>query len=174
MVIKESSLGASKGWFIIVLVVFLSITGLDFVVNSVLYSYGLSFSYGWYIPYLVGISVTLLSICVLVVWQSYEDTRSVDVALKRGLTLFLAYFGGLVDCLYFLVYNGGDVYLGEWTWMWQYWLIGTWNWQLQTIWSFSFLMLIVGMWKVNIMFNFDRILSFLHIGRVRDRENRLM
>ena len=122
----------------------------------------------------VGISVTLLSICVLVVWQSYEDTRSVDVALKRGLTLFLAYLGGLIDCLFFLVYNGGSVYLGEWTWMWQYWLIGTWNWKLQAIWSFSFLMLIVGMWKVNILFNFDRILSFLHIERGRDRESGLL
>ena len=42
---KESRLSTSKGWFTIVLVVFLSVTGLDFVVNNILYSYGLGFSY---------------------------------------------------------------------------------------------------------------------------------
>ena len=160
----------SKGWLLIVLFFFLCITGLDFVVNSVLYSYGLDFSYAWYIPYQVGLSVTVLSICVLVAWQSYEDMRSVNVALKRGSTLFLAHLGGLIDCLFFLVYNGGRVYLGEWTWMWQYWLIGTWNWTLQAIWSISFLMLIVGVWKVKRSMFSDRILSFLHIKKGSDRE----
>ena len=95
---KESRLSTSKGWFTIVLVVFLSITGLDFVVNNILYSYGLGFSYGWYAPYPVGFSVTIFSICVLVAWQSYEDTASMNVTLKRGLTLFLAHLGGLIDC----------------------------------------------------------------------------
>jgi len=97
---------------------FLSLTGLDFVVNSILCSYGLGFSYGWYAPYLVGFSVTIFSVCVLVAWQSYVDAASVNVALKRGLALFLAHLGGLIDCLSFLVYVGGRVYSGEWTWMW--------------------------------------------------------
>jgi len=96
---------------------FLSITGLDFAVNNILYSYGLGFSYVWYAPYPVGFSVTIFSICFLVAWQSYEDTASMNVALKRGLTLFLAHLGGLIDWLFFLVYNGGRVYSGEWTWM---------------------------------------------------------
>jgi len=160
-------LSTSNGWLLIVLVVFLSITGLDFVVNSILYSYGLGFSLTWYIPYLVGLSVTIFSICGLVMWQSYEDTGNVCVALKRGAVLFLAHFGGLIDCLYFLVYSGGRVPLGEWTWMWQYWLFGTWNWTLQAIWSFSFLVLILGLWNAERMMLFDRVYDFLHVGRAK-------
>jgi hypothetical protein len=69
-----------------------------------------------------------------------------NVALKRGSTLFLAHLGGLVDWIFFLIYNRGQVYSGEWTWMWQYSLLGTWNWKMQAIWSLSFLALILGMW----------------------------
>jgi len=73
----------------------LSITGLDFVVNNILYSYGLGFSYGWYAPYQVGFSVTIFSICVLVAWQSYEDTASMNVALKERINSFFGAFGGI-------------------------------------------------------------------------------
>ena len=117
---KESRSSTSKVWFSLVLVVFLSITGVDFVVNSILYSHGLDFSYAWYIPYLAGLSAIMLSICFLVGWQSYIDTNSMNVALKRGSTLFFAHLGGLVDWMFFLIYNGGQVHTGEWTWMWQY------------------------------------------------------
>jgi hypothetical protein len=171
---KECCLSTSKGWFILVLVVFLSVTGLDFVVNSILYSYGLGFSYAWYAPYQVGLSVTIFSVCVLVAWQSYEDTASMDVAFKRGLTLFLAHLGGLIDWIFFLVYNGGRVYSGEWSWMWQYSLLGTWNWKLQGIWSLSFLVLILGVWKAKRMMFFDRVYDFLHVGRDRDRKSGLL
>jgi hypothetical protein len=167
---KESHLSKSNWWIFIVLIVFLNITGLDFVVNNLLYSYGLGFSFGWYVPYVVGLSSIILSICGLVMWQSYEDMRNVSVALKRGLIIFLAHFGGLIDCLYFLVFNGGRVYSGEWTWMWQYWLFGTWNWMLQAIWSFSFLLLIVSLWRMNIAILFDQVLAFLHIRRARERK----
>ena len=167
---RESVLSKSNCWLLIVLAIFLSITGLDFVVNSILYSYGLNFSSVWYIPYLVGISATIFSICVLVVWQSYEDTGNVSVALRRGSILLLAHIGGLIDCLYFLVYNGGRVPLGEWTWMWQYWLFGTWNWTLQVIWSFSFFLLIICLSKCKRITLFDQVLAFLHVKRVRERE----
>lgn len=145
---KDFRWSTSKSWFSLVLVVFFSITGLDFVVNNLLYSHGLNFSYSWYIPYQIGLSVTIFSICFLVAWQSYEDTSSMNVAVKRGSTLFLAHLGGLVDWIFFLIYNGGQVYSGEWTWMWQYSLLGTWNWKLQALWSLSFLALILGMWTV--------------------------
>jgi hypothetical protein len=171
---KDGRLGTSKSWFILVLAVFLSVTGLDFVVNSILYSYGLGFSYVWYVPYQVGLSVTIFSVCVLVAWQSYEDTASMDVAFKRGLTLFLAHLGGLIDWIFFLIYNGGRVYSGEWTWMWQYSLLGTWNWKLQGIWSLSFLVLILGVWKAKRMVLFDRVYDFLHVGRARDRKSGLL
>ena len=167
---KEFRLSTSKGWFTIVLVVFLSITGLDFVVNNILYSYGLGFSYGWYVPYLVGLSVTIFSICVLVAWQSYVDTASMNVALKRGLTLFLAHLGGLIDWMFFLIYNGGRVYSGEWTWMWQYSLLGTWNWILQGIWSLSFLALILVMWNAKRIMLFNRVYEFLHVVWARERK----
>jgi len=167
---KESRLSTSKGWFSLVLVVFLSITGLDYVVNNILYSHGLGFSYSWYIPYLVGLSATMCSICALVAWQSYEDTASMNIALKRGLTLFLAHLGGLVDWMFFLIYNGGQVYSGEWTCMWQYSILGTWNWKLQGIWSLSFLALILGMWKAKRIMLFNRVLQFLHVAWARDRK----
>ena len=166
MIVRESRSSASNWWLLSVLVVFSSITGLDFTVNSTLYSYGLTFNFAWYLPYLAGISATIFSICVLVTWQSYEDTGNVSVALKRGSILLLADIGGLIDCLYFMVYNGGRVPLGEWPWMWQYWLFGTWNWTLQVIWSFSFMLLIVGLWKTKRIALFDQILSFLHIKPV--------
>ena len=125
------------------------------MVNNVLYSYGLGFSYVWYVPYLVGLSVTIFSICFLVAWQSYEDTGSMNVALTRGLTLFL-------------------LHLGEWTWMWQYSLLGTWNWKLQAIWSFSFLVLILGLWNAKRFIFCDRVYDFLHVGHARDRKSGLL
>ena len=163
-------MGSSDCWLLMVLVVFLSITGLDFVVNSILYSYGLQFSFAWYIPYLLGISVTVLSMTILIMWQSYADTGNVGVAFKRGSTLVLAHLGGLIDCFYFLVYSGANVPMGEWTWMWQYWIFGTWNWILQTIWSFSFLLLIIGLWKGKRISFFNQILVFLHVKQVREKE----
>ncbi len=167
---KESRSSTSKVWFSLVLVVFLSITGVDFVVNSILYSHGLDFSYSWYIPYLTGLSAIICSICFLVGWQSYIDTNSMNVALKRGSTLFFAHLGGLVDWMFFLIYNGGQVYAGEWTWMWQYSLIGTWNWKLQGIWSLSFLVLIFGIWKAKRIMLFNRVSEFLHITLARNRK----
>ena len=149
---------------------FLCITGIDFVVNNILYSYGLGFSFGWYIPYVVGLSSIIFSICGLVMWQSYEDIGDVSVALKRGLIIFLAHLGGLIDCLYFLVFDETKIFWGEWTWMWQYWLFGTWTWMLQVIWSFSFFLLIVGLWRTNIAVLFDQVLTFLHIRRIRERK----
>ncbi len=174
MLSKESRLSTSKAWFALVLVFFLSIKGIDFVVNNILYSYGLGFSYAWYVPYQVGLSVTIFSICFLVAWQSYEDTASMNVALKRGSTLFLAHLGGLIDGVFFLVYNGGQVYSGEWMWMWQYSLLGTWNWQLQGVWSLSFLVLILGMWNAKRMMLFDLVYDFLHVRRARDRKSGLL
>ncbi len=159
---KKFSERGSKWWLVAVLIVFTSISGLDFAVNSTLYSYGLIFDFSWYIPYLLGLSATIVSICILVMWQSYEDTGNVTIALKRGSILLLADIGGIIDCMYFLVYNEGRVPWGEWTWMWQYWLFGTWNWSLQVIWSFSFMLLIVGVWKVRRVFLFDQILSVLY------------
>ena len=70
--------------------------------------------------------------------------------------------------------NGGRVYSGEWTWMWQYSLLGTWNWKLQGIWSLSFLVLILGLWKAKRMMLFDRVYDFLHDGRARDRKSGLL
>jgi hypothetical protein len=167
---NKSRSSTSKGWFSLVLIVFLSITGVDFVVNNILYSHGLAFSYSWYIPYLTGLSATILSICFLVAWQSYEDTASMNIALKRGLTLFFAHLGGLIDWLFFLIYNGGQVYAGEWTWMWQYSLFGTWNWQLQGVWSISFLALVLATWKAKKIVFFDRVLEFLHVEWAKDIE----
>ena len=166
MTVNKSFSSTSNWWLIAVLVVFSSITGIDFAVNNTLYSYGLTFSFVWYLPYLVGLSATVISICILVMWQSYEDTRNVSVALKRGSILLLADIGGLIDCLYFMVYNRGIVPFGEWTWMWQYWLFGTWNWTLQIIWSFSFMLLILGLWKAKRIVLFDKISSFLHVKPV--------
>lgn len=151
MTLKKSHLWESIGWFVFVLLVFLSLTGVDFVVNNILYSFGLGFYSSWYVPYRIGLSMTVFSICFLVTWQSFSDTGSVGVALKRGLTLFLAYMGGLIDWMFFLVYSRGMVYSGEWTWMWQYSIFGTWNWKLQVVWSLGFLVLIFALWKANII-----------------------
>jgi len=156
MISRKSRSSVSNWWLLIVLVIFFSITGLDYIVNSTLYSYGLNFNTVWYIPYLIGISATIFSICVLVSWQSYEDTGNSSVALKRGSILLLAHIGGLIDCLFFLIYNRGIIPSGEWTWMWQYWLFGTWNWTLQAIWSGSFLFLILLIWKAKRIIPFDQ------------------
>lgn len=113
----------------------------------------------WYIPYLTGLAAIICSICVLITWQTYVDTKNVSFALKRGIIPILAYVGGLIDWIYFLVYNTGQVPLGEWPWMWQYWLFGTWNWTLQALWSLSFLALIAGFSKTKKGILFDHFLA---------------
>jgi hypothetical protein len=63
------------------------------------------------------------------------------------------------------------VYSGEWTWMWQYSLLGTWNWKLQGVWSLSFLVLILGVWKAKRMMAFDWIYDFLRFRHAKDRND---
>ena len=90
------------------------------------------------------------------------------------MLFFGTFFWGLIDWVFFLVYNGSRVYSGEWTWMWQYGLLGTWNWKLQGVWSLSFLVVILGMCKAKRMMLFDRVYDFLHVGRARDRKSSLL
>ena len=136
------------GWLGLVVAVFFSVTWVDFVVNDVLYSYGLAFSWGWFQLYQAGLAAIIISISGLVAWQSWQDTGIRHVALQRGSIIFLAYYGGLIDWIFFLVYSG-RVNQGEWTWMWQYNFFGTWNWKLQALWSLCFLTLIIVMWKIH-------------------------
>jgi hypothetical protein len=71
------------------------------------------FSYAWYASYQVGLSVIVFSVCVLVAWQGYEDKASMDVALKRGLTLFLAHLGGWLTGFCFWSISGVECIRGS-------------------------------------------------------------
>ena len=84
-------------------------TYLDFVVNSVLYGFGLRFDYGWYDSYSLG---------YLLLFQFLILALTVYCKSWRRLVLMEAFvLSSTQDLVYFGVWSGCVFPVGDWTWM---------------------------------------------------------
>ena len=115
---------------------FLFMSRIDFIVNSVLYNYGLVFSYNWANTYWLTYNFTFVvfsAMAAFVYWLGSRKTscdKKVVVALL--VTINLLALGGLQDILYFVFWAGG-LPVNSVVWWWSQWkgIFGTWNTLLQ-------------------------------------------
>lgn len=115
-----------------VLLFFVFASGLDFVVNSVLYDFGLEFSFSWALQYWFfynGILFCFGFVISLAYWFGSDKTaKNFRVALALFLSIVLLVLGGLPDVLFFVFWGGGLPDGGvEWWWIPWYGLLGFWN-----------------------------------------------
>lgn len=115
---------------------FLFMSRIDFIVNSVLYNYGLVFSYNWANTYWITYNFTFVVFSAMagfVYWLGSSKT-SCDkrVAVALFATINLLALGGLQDILYFTIWAGG-LPVNSVVWWWSQWngVFGTWNTLLQ-------------------------------------------
>jgi len=116
----------------LVFLFFVVMSCLDFVIHRVLYDYGLQFSYGWVVLYwwvFGGVFLVFSVIIGFVYWLgSGKSQREFRIGFGLFLSLCLFFFGGLVDVLWFVFWDGGlpgnDV-----VWWWMPWasVFGFWN-----------------------------------------------
>jgi hypothetical protein len=105
-------------------------TGLDFVINNVLYSYGLKFDTAWFMLYSVG----YLSLYQLILGLIYFYTRSWTIPLL-GETFVLS---GGVDLVYFGVWGRMQFPSGVWAWSGYAMFLGLhWTTTIQVVWAVS-------------------------------------
>ena len=106
----------------------LLLTRLDFLINNILYNFGLSFSEGWYQEY------------AILYFLAYQLVVFILLAYTRNLKLF-AFFQVFVltstqDLVYFGIWEGSFP-SHEWVWMVYYRVFGFWNTASQILLSIS-------------------------------------
>lgn len=117
---------------ILVFLFFVFMSGLDFVVNRVLYGYGLCFSYGWAVFYwsvFGGVFLVFAVVVGFVYWLgSGRSRRDLRVGVCLFLSVCLLFWGGLADVLWFVLWGGGLPDCGV-VWWWMPWcgVFGFWN-----------------------------------------------
>ena len=100
-----------------------TITGIDYIVHSWLYHWGLQYSSSWAIPYWILLDSTFLGIG-LVALTAYRMNG--EESLKKSLLVFSTIigeiFGGFLDSLWFLIHALAG-YKTDWTqnWWWSPW-----------------------------------------------------
>ena len=140
----------------VVLILFLFVffviaSGLDFIVNRVLYNFGLKFSFGWAIPYwllydglflIFGVSVSFAY------WLgSNRNHKNVKFTFYLFFSVVLLIFGGLVDVIFFIFWGGGlPDFSVVWWWTPWYALLGFRNSLLQLLLLSAVTLIVVLMW----------------------------
>jgi hypothetical protein len=125
---------ASKGLALcfLIFLFFVFMSGLDFVVHRVLYSYGLRFSYDWAVFYwdIYGCVFLIFGVVVGFVYWLGSDRRwkAVKVSVCLFLSVYLLFLGGLADVFWFVLWGGG-LPSGDVLWWWMPWfrIFGFWN-----------------------------------------------
>jgi len=104
------------------LATFLCLTGIDFIVHSVLYYYGLRFDVEWADPYWTVLTLSFLSIAVLAaLTYMMNENGEKRTALLIFLTIFGLYQAGLLDILWIVLwatFSFQDPYILTNVWWW--------------------------------------------------------
>ena len=135
----------------LVFLFFVFMAGLDFVVNRVLYGYGLCFSFGW-----AGFYWSVFGCCFVVFggmvgFSYWLGSQKKHTNLKVGVGLFLSvcllFLGGLQDVLWFVLWGGG-LPCADVVWWWMPWcgLFGFWNSACQLALLGGVAALVCGLW----------------------------
>jgi hypothetical protein len=121
---QSKRLGIAAIFFAISVLLF---TGLDFLVNSTLYGFGLQFNDGWYSPYTLLYSL-LYQIIIVCLGFYCKSWRFLIVAESFVLS-------GTQDIVYFALWNHGVFPVDAWSWIMASRIGITWTTQLQFVWS---------------------------------------
>jgi len=129
----------------------LLLTRLDFLINNILYNFGLTFSEAWYQEYIV------------LYFLAYQLVVFILLAYTRNLKLF-AFFQVFVltstqDLVYFGLWEGSFP-SHEWVWMVYYRVFGFWNTASQILLSISSLS------SIMILFQVDRIQVWIRTSSI--------
>ena len=129
----------------------LLLTRLDFLINNILYNFGLSFSEAWYQEYSV------------LYFLAYQLVVFILLAYTKNLKLF-AFFQVFVltstqDLVYFGLWEGSFP-SHEWVWMVYYRIFGFWNTTSQIVLSISSLS------SIMILFQVDRIQVWIRTSSI--------
>ena len=122
----------------------LLLTRLDFLINNILYDFGLIFSEGWYQEYSV------------LYFLSYQLVVFILLVYTINLKLFVFFEVFVLTCTQDLVYFGfweDSFPTQEWAWMIQYRIFGFWNTTSQVLLNISGLSLVLILsWIARIQF----------------------
>ena len=98
------------------------VTGIDFIVHSTLYDYGLIFSNTWAVPYwtLLGLVFFGLAFCSVSAYNIDRKKINIYKSILVFITIIAEHNGGILDTLWFVIYrilngNWGGAF-GNWTW----------------------------------------------------------
>jgi len=149
--------------FFILLILILGIvivfgpTMLDYIGNHIMYKHGLEFSWDWYLPWGIGLHLSVLGSAVstaIIYWVARGNTlRNRITAFMIGLTGYWQLISGNEDFIWFAVFDGGIPPLDKilW-WMPQDWLLQwlnpSWRWTTfhELIWIAIFNVILIGLW----------------------------
>jgi hypothetical protein len=142
-------LGGLGYYFFFVQLILVCATGIDHVVNSTLYDFGLQFSWEWF--YIYGMFFTLffiaISCSVSVVYWIFSHKPSKYLAFLLGFTIFLEWTGGFLDLLWFGMEGRLPGPTAVWWWMpFVNWLGLKWTTFHQVLWTLFWLYLLIGLW----------------------------
>jgi hypothetical protein len=118
MEIKEGEFKKFGGLMIFGIAVLL-LTRIDYLVNVILYKFGLQFSYGWYKEYSILYALSYQLVLLLIfLWTK-------NIQLLVILEAFILSAGQ--DLIYFGVWNLGRFPNDQWTWTLFYQIFGFWD-----------------------------------------------
>jgi hypothetical protein len=131
---KTSLSGLKKASLLSLLIIlfFSLMSRIDYIVHSILYNYGLRFSYDWANGYWMTYHATFVAFSVIisiVYWMGSKKTAcDLKCSLALLLTINLLAIGGLQDILFYVLWAGGLPPTNV-VWWWMPWtaVIGTWN-----------------------------------------------
>jgi len=129
----------------------LLLTRLDFLINNILYNFGLTFSEAWYQEY------------VVLYFLAYQLVVFILLAYTRNLKLFAFFQVFVLSSTQDLVYFGlweGSFPSHEWVWMVYYRVFGFWNTASQILLSISSLS------SIMILFQVDRIQVWIRTSSI--------
>jgi hypothetical protein len=115
-----------------ILLFFFLMSRVDFIVNSTLYKYGLTFSYDWANAYWIAFDALFAAFSAMaayVYWFGSSKTKcDKKIVVALLVTINALALGGLEDVLYFTFWGGG-LPADNVVWWWSQWhgIFGTWN-----------------------------------------------
>ena len=145
-------------FFIILFYIFIS--GIDFIVHGVLYSYGLTFSYEWAMPYwiLLAIVIFVFAIATGIAYWSGSDKSGIDKieAICIISSISLLNIGGLLDILVYIFWQR-MIPPNNLVWWWSpwYYVFGFWDFGLQLLFFTTICIIILLIW-VPVIYHYRR------------------
>jgi hypothetical protein len=150
--IKLQSFIDESFYLLFVQLALITITGIDWIIHSLLYHFGLQFSYVWAIPYWCLLNILFWIIAFLSVSAYFIDREPINKI--KGLAVFgtsmIEFYFNILDSLFFLIER---VVTGQWgnaftNWWWSpfSWIFGYWDLSSNIILNIIGIIIIITIW----------------------------